>query len=71
MGLLSLNLGIVNLLPIPAVDGGRLVLIFVEKIIGRHRVAKVEYGLNYAGFIFLITLAILITGHDIWRIFNQ
>lgn len=68
--LLSLNLGLINLLPIPAVDGGHLLLIILEKICGRSRIAKIESGINYAGIVFLIILTILITGNDIWRIFS-
>lgn len=71
IGILSINLGVMNLLPIPALDGGRLVLIVLEKFIGRRKIAKVEIGLNYFGFIFLILLTIIITSKDIWRIFTQ
>ena len=69
-GLLSLNLGVVNLLPIPALDGGRLALIIAEKFVGRSRIAKVELTLNYIGMIFLLGLSALIAGNDIWRIFK-
>lgn len=69
-GLLSLNLGVINLLPIPALDGGRLILIIIEKFIGRKKVSKVESGLNYLGFMFIIALSVLVTGQDIWRIFK-
>lgn len=67
-GFLSLNLAVINLLPIPAVDGGRLVLIISEKIFGRARVAKIEGALNLLGFAILIILALAVTGSDIWRI---
>ena len=40
--IISLNLAIFNLLPIPALDGGRLMMIVMEKIVGRNRSAKVE-----------------------------
>lgn len=68
-GLLSVNLAIMNLLPIPALDGGRALFILLEKIIGRHRVQRVEGYANYGGFILLIALIVLITARDIWRLF--
>lgn len=68
MALFSLNLGLINLLPIPAVDGGHLLLIILEKIFGRVKIAKIEQAVNYAGVIFLIAITILITGNDIWRL---
>lgn len=68
MALFSLNLGLINLLPIPAVDGGHLLLIILEKFFGRVKIAKIEHAVNYAGVIFLIALTILITGNDIWRL---
>ena len=69
-GVLSLNLGIINLLPIPAVDGGRLVLIVAEKFVGRRTIAKIEAGLNYAGLVLILLLSLLITLKDVWRIFK-
>ncbi len=68
MGLLSLNLGVINLLPFPALDGGRLLLIGLEKVLGRKKIAKVEMGLNYVGFVCLMGLMLIITGQDIWRL---
>ncbi|MDO5561866.1 MAG: M50 family metallopeptidase [bacterium] len=70
IGILSINVGVMNLLPIPALDGGRIILIFLEKFFGREKIAKFEIGLNYFGFIFLIVLTILVTGQDIWRVFQ-
>jgi regulator of sigma E protease len=68
-GLLSVNLAIMNLLPIPALDGGRAMFIILEKIVGRKRVQQVEGYANYGGFIVLIILIVAITARDIWRIF--
>lgn len=70
VGILSLNLGIMNLLPLPALDGGRIILLFLEKIFGRHKIAKFAGALNYFGFIFLILLTLLVTGQDILRLFQ-
>jgi len=68
-GLLSINLAIMNLLPIPALDGGRALFILLEKVVGRSKVEKVEGYANYGGFIALIGLILLITARDIWRLF--
>lgn len=65
-GIISLNLAIFNLLPIPALDGGRLLMVALEKIIGRKRVAYVERYLNAGGMILLITLLVVITIKDIF-----
>lgn len=70
-GMLSLNLGIMNLLPIPALDGGRALFIFLEKIFGRKKIIKIEAYANYAGFTLLILLIILITAKDVGTIISQ
>jgi len=65
-GIISLNLAIFNLLPIPALDGGRLLMIILEKIIGRKRVAKFERYANSIGMLLLITLLIGVTVKDLF-----
>lgn len=69
-GMLSLNLGIMNILPIPALDGGRMFFIFLEKFIGKERVRKFENSANLGGFILMLGLIIMISIRDIWRIFQ-
>jgi regulator of sigma E protease len=70
MALISVNLAVVNLLPFPALDGGRLVLeCFASK--GRSRIpGKVVSWLNQIGFLILIVLMLYVTYHDIARIFS-
>ncbi len=70
-GMLSLNLGIMNLLPIPALDGGRALFIFLEKIFGRKKIIRIEAYANYAGFILLVLLIILITAKDVGTIIGR
>ncbi len=65
-GIISLNLAIFNLLPIPALDGGRLVMIGLEKLVGRKRVAKYEGYVNAIGMFLLITLLVVVTVKDIF-----
>lgn len=67
-GMLSVNLGVMNLLPIPALDGGRAFFIILESLIGRRWVNKIEGYANYGGFVFLIGLIVLVTARDIMRI---
>lgn len=66
--LISLNLGVFNLLPIPALDGSHLLLIGVEAIRGKRLSRKVENKIVLAGFLFIIALAILGFIFDIMRI---
>ena len=70
VGLLTVNLGIMNLLPIPALDGGRLVFLFIEAI--RHKPIKPEReGMVHAiGFIILILFIVIISINDIIKIFT-
>lgn len=65
--LLSLNLAIINLLPFPALDGGRLLFFGIEKIKGSPVSEKFENIVHTAGFVILILLMILITIRDVGR----
>lgn len=67
--MLSLNLAIINLLPIPALDGGRLLFLLIEKIKGSPISQKVEQAIHATGFVLLILLMVLITVRDISRFF--
>lgn len=69
MILLSANLGVMNLLPIPALDGGRLFVFIIELITHKKPSAKVENIINTTGFIILILLMVLIMGNDIRKLF--
>src|SRR6185295_12449320 len=67
--LISINLAIINLLPFPALDGGRLFFLLIEKIKGSRMNAKVANTVNTVGFSLLILLMIVITYHDIAKLF--
>ncbi len=62
---ISLALGIINILPIPAADGGRLVFVFYEAIFKKRAPAKLERKVNLIGFFILIILLFLVTFKDI------
>ena len=67
---ISLNLGIMNLLPIPALDGFRLLTSFVELITRKKLNKKMEYIVNAAGMVFLIGIMLLVTYKDLIKIFT-
>lgn len=66
--LLSVNVGVINLLPFPAFDGGRILFLVIEKIKGSPVDAKLENTIHTIGFALLILLMIYVTWNDITRI---
>lgn len=68
VGILSVNLAILNFLPIPALDGGRILFLLIEKIKGRRVNPALENIVHTIGFVLLILLMILVTYRDIARI---
>jgi regulator of sigma E protease len=67
--LISINLAIINLIPFPALDGGRLLFLLIEKIKGSRINPKFTSTLNMIGFAILIILMLLVTYHDIVKLF--
>jgi len=67
--ILSVNLGVINILPFPALDGGRILFIAIEKMKGSPVSQKVEQTFHMVGFVLLITLLILVTFRDVARFF--
>lgn len=66
MALITINLGLFNLFPIPALDGGRLVFILFEMIFKKPVPQKYESAVHTVGFIILFAFMILIAAKDIW-----
>lgn len=66
--MLSANLGVMNLLPLPALDGGRTVLLLFEAIFKKKLPAEKEAWINTAGFILLIGLMVVVMFQDIFKI---
>ena len=62
---LSINVGIINLLPFPALDGGWAIILFIELITRRKVPDKVVGAINYVGFMILMGLMVLVTLKDI------
>lgn len=69
VAIISLNLAVVNLLPFPALDGGRLLLLLGEVVFRRPVNALWTYRLNAAGFILLMIFMVIVTYNDILRLF--
>ena len=68
--LLSANLGVMNLLPIPALDGGRIIFFLIEGITGKRLPQKVEGIIHMIGFALLMLLMIFVVFNDISKIFS-
>ena len=66
--ILSLNLAIINILPIPALDGGRLLFVFLEKILGKRVKPAFERSTHQIGMIVLLALILFVSVNDIMRI---
>jgi regulator of sigma E protease len=69
MGLISVNLAVLNLMPFPALDGGRILFLAIERVIRRKLPQNAEAWVNVAGFGLLLLLILVITVRDVGRIF--
>lgn len=69
-GYISLNLAFFNLLPIPALDGSKLLLIGIEKLTGKTLAKETEAKITMVGFFFLLALIALVSVKDIWALFR-
>ena len=65
--LLSLNLAVINLLPFPALDGGRLIFLLIRKITGKRVTDEMEGKIHFIGILLLFALMIYVTWNDIIR----
>ncbi len=70
LAMISVNLGIFNLLPFPILDGGHLAFLLVEKIKGSPVDERVQGWAHFVAFVLLIGMALFVTYHDILRIVN-
>lgn len=66
---ISLNLAVINLIPFPALDGGRVLFVIIEALIRRPIKPKIVNTINTVGFIILISLMLIITYRDIMKFF--
>ncbi|MDD6175318.1 MAG: site-2 protease family protein [Firmicutes bacterium] len=68
MALITVNLGVFNLLPVPALDGGRLLFLLVEAVRRKPIPQKYEGWVHAAGFVILIGFMLIVTFNDVWRL---
>ncbi len=68
---LSVNLAVINLLPLPALDGGRLLFLIIEAIRGKPVEPQKEALVHFIGFAFLMLLMLLVTWNDLQMIFTR
>lgn len=69
LAVISVSLGITNLLPFPPLDGGKILLLIIEAIRRKPLKENIEIGIQMLGFFLLIGLSILVTYNDILRVF--
>lgn len=70
MAIISVNVGFINFLPLPAFDGGRILFLIIEKIKGSPVNPKIENIIHTVGLVLLMLLMVFITYNDILRIFR-
>ncbi len=70
IGLMSLNIGIFNAIPLPALDGGRVFLLLIEMVIGKPLNKKFENAIILASFALFFALMIFVTFQDVIRLFS-
>ncbi len=70
MAIISINVGFINFLPLPAFDGGRILFLIIEKIKGSPVNPKIENTIHTVGLVLLMILMVFITYNDILRIFK-
>ena len=69
MAVISISLGLTNLLPIPGLDGGKIVLLLIEAIRKKRVSEEVELRLTAIGMLLLLTLVVFVTFKDIGNLF--
>lgn len=68
VGMLSVNLALMNILPLPPLDGGKLVFTLLEWLVGKRKALRLEQIVSFGGYFLLMSLIILVTARDIWRL---
>jgi regulator of sigma E protease len=68
VAIISINLALINLIPVPALDGGRLLFVIIESIIRRPIAPRIATAMNAVGFALLLLLMVVVTTHDIFKL---
>ena len=66
---ITINVGVLNLMPFPALDGGKFIFLLIELIFRKPVKKEIEGYINFIGFALLIILMVLITAKDIFNLF--
>ena len=69
VSMLSVNIGVFNLLPIPGLDGSQILFAIVERIIGRELPTKLRYALQIVGLALVFGLMIVVMVQDVIKLF--
>ena len=70
LAFISINLAVINMLPLPALDGGRIVFVIIRAITGKKITDSMEATVHAAGMILLLGLMVFVTWNDIVRLFQ-
>jgi regulator of sigma E protease len=70
MGMVSMNLAVLNLLPIPILDGGHLFFLLIEKLKGSPVSTRIQFASMQIAMILFLSLALYVTWNDITRLFS-
>ena len=68
MALISLNLGVLNILPIPILDGGVILLLIIESLMGRDLSLRMKERIVQASFVFLLMLTVIVLYNDVVKL---
>lgn len=68
---IAINLAVMNLLPVPALDGARIVFVLLEMLLGKPVNRKVEGYIHAGGLILLLALMVFVAGHDVWNLIRK
>ena len=71
IAIISMDLALVNFLPIPALDGGHLLFLFIEKIHGKRLDDKIVEKIGTIGFMFLVTLMVYVIFNDVFALLTN
>lgn len=71
MSFITINVGIFNLIPFPALDGGRLIFLIIEAITRKQVPAKIEGAIHFIGLALLMVLMVAVTFQDVFKIFTR
>ena len=70
VSMLTINLGVMNLLPLPALDGGRILFVIIEAVTRKKINPKVESYIHFIGIILLLALMVLVSLKDVLQLFK-